>query len=171
MEKQIIDGIIFRRYPNSNRSELKNYFISSATELTGYKTKRLHRYIWEKYYGEIPKGFHIHHKDYNTTNNDISNLQLVSPKEHNIEHYYKMLPKWKEQGKKIIELASRWSKTPEGKKFRKEQGIKNAVYFPRYEITRNCDQCGKEYIAKTTFGKFCHNNCKAKALRKRRSLC
>ena len=170
MEKQLVDGIIFRRYPESERSVHKNYFSSSPEKCFGYKTKRLHRYIWEKYNGEIPKGFHIHHKDGNPLNNSLDNLECLSSKEHNKKHYDEMLPKWRDNIKKTIQKASDWSKTPEGKKRRTEIGKQNAKYFPRYKIERNCDQCGKEYIAKTKFGKFCHNNCKAKALRKRRSI-
>ena len=148
MEKQVIDGIIFRRYPNSERSESRNYFVSSAEKCFGNKTKRLHRYIWEKHNGEIPKGMHIHHIDGNTTNNHISNLKLVSPKEHNKEHYAEMLPKWRENIKKTIQRASEWSKTEEGRNFRHEMGVKNSKYFPRYKIERNCNQCGKTYISK-----------------------
>ena len=43
----------------------------------------LHRLVWEKHHGKrVPKGYHIHHKDKNKTNNDISNLQLISASEH-----------------------------------------------------------------------------------------
>ncbi len=171
MEKQVVDGIIFRRYPDSKRSELKNYFVSSATKLFSGKTKRLHRYLWEKHNGPIPKGWHIHHKDGNYLNNNLSNLELVSPKEHIYKHYQANLPGWREGIKKAIARASEWSHTREGQIFRHNQGKNNAKYLPRYQIKRNCDWCGKEYVAKTNFGKFCHNNCKAKALRKRRSIC
>lgn len=42
----------------------------------------LHRLAWEKHHGKVPKGYHIHHKDGNKTNNDINNLQLISASEH-----------------------------------------------------------------------------------------
>lgn len=45
-----------------------------------------HRLVWEKYYGKIPDGYQIHHIDFNKTNNDISNLQLVTPLEHKRIH-------------------------------------------------------------------------------------
>ena len=35
--------------------------------------RRLHRAIWKSYNGEIPKGYHIHHKDHNKENNDNNN--------------------------------------------------------------------------------------------------
>lgn len=46
----------------------------------------LHNYIWENQNGKIPNGYEIHHKDFNKINNDISNLQLVTPSEHTKIH-------------------------------------------------------------------------------------
>ena len=45
-----------------------------------------HCLVWEKYFGEIPEGMQIHHIDGDKTNNDISNLQLVTPLEHKRIH-------------------------------------------------------------------------------------
>lgn len=41
-----------------------------------------YRNIYEKHYGPIPDGYHIHHRDGNHLNNKIENLQCVSPQEH-----------------------------------------------------------------------------------------
>ena len=50
---------------------------------TAKNRKRLvHRVIWEKYHGEIPKGYIIHHRDKNKQNNNIKNLELVFYKNH-----------------------------------------------------------------------------------------
>ena len=46
----------------------------------------LHRLVWESFVGEIPKGCIIHHKDGNKQNNRLSNLQLVTTKEHHDIH-------------------------------------------------------------------------------------
>lgn len=49
--------------------------------------KPLHHLVWEKHYGKkVPKGYQIHHKDKNKTNNDINNLQLISASEHTRLH-------------------------------------------------------------------------------------
>lgn len=45
------------------------------------KRKRRPRAIYEKYYGKIPKGYVIFHKDQNKDNDDISNLEAISRKE------------------------------------------------------------------------------------------
>ncbi len=36
-----------------------------------------HRYIWEKHYGKIPKGYEIHHKNGIKHDNRISNLEII----------------------------------------------------------------------------------------------
>ena len=46
----------------------------------------IHRLVWETFVGEIPKGYIIHHKDGNRQNNCLSNLQLVTSKEHHDIH-------------------------------------------------------------------------------------
>lgn len=58
------------------------YYISSSKQ--GFNNKLLHRLVFEYFYGEIPKCFHIHHKDGNCANNCILNLQLLHHSEHSI---------------------------------------------------------------------------------------
>ena len=41
-----------------------------------------HRWIWTQFNGNIPKGYDIDHIDFNTSNNNINNLQLVTRTEH-----------------------------------------------------------------------------------------
>lgn len=45
-----------------------------------------HCLVWEAHHGKIPEGMQIHHKDFDKTNNNIENLQLVSPVEHKRLH-------------------------------------------------------------------------------------
>ena len=45
-----------------------------------------HCIVWENYNGKIPLGMQIHHKDFNKENNEIANLQLVTPLEHKRLH-------------------------------------------------------------------------------------
>jgi len=48
----------------------------------------LYHYIYCYYNNleKIPKGYIVHHMDYDTKNNDISNLQLVTKSEHSTIH-------------------------------------------------------------------------------------
>ena len=63
-----------------------------------YHSKTLHRLIWEKHNGGIPKGYQVHHIDGNKLNNDISNLQLLSAEEHTTFHMEKDNPN---KGRKV----------------------------------------------------------------------
>lgn len=42
--------------------------------------------VWEKHHGPIPKGKLIHHKDRDTLNDAIDNLELLTRAEHLAEH-------------------------------------------------------------------------------------
>lgn len=48
--------------------------------------RSLHREIYREAHGEIPAGYHIHHKDYNPSNNALENLECLTPKEHMARH-------------------------------------------------------------------------------------
>lgn len=43
---------------------------------------QVHRIIWESFNGEIPDGYDIDHKDRNTSNNSISNLEPLTHREN-----------------------------------------------------------------------------------------
>ena len=50
------------------RDNKTGYYLNSTIR------KRLHRYVWEFYNGDIEKGFDIHHKDLNKELEKISKL-------------------------------------------------------------------------------------------------
>lgn len=47
----------------------------------------IYRRIYTQHFGPIPKGYHIHHKDGNHSNNDPLNLVAITAKEHYDIHY------------------------------------------------------------------------------------
>ena len=52
-----------------------------------FKTKGYYaRKEYKKVYGEIPKGYHVHHKDKNRDNNSPDNIEALPPKEHFKRH-------------------------------------------------------------------------------------
>lgn len=53
------------------------------------KQVRVHRFVYECYNGVIPDGLIINHRDGNKQNNNIDNLELVTPKQ-NTQHAYKL---------------------------------------------------------------------------------
>lgn len=50
------------------------------------QSQHVHRLVWIKHNGEIPKGYVVHHKDENKLNWDIENLELISRSEHLKRH-------------------------------------------------------------------------------------
>ena len=65
---------------NANFNKNNGYY-----KLTGNKGL-LHRWIFERYFGPIPEGYVIHHKDGNKLNNCIFNLQLMKDSDHKSFH-------------------------------------------------------------------------------------
>ena len=162
-EKIIFDGYTYRRYPRSKRRSDKVYF--QRIDSDG-KPKRLHIAIYEHYKGPVPEGYHIHHKDGNPLNNDISNLEAVVGSAHLSAHSVVFHQSNKEQVKRHLEgirvKASEWHRSEEGKKWHRQNPPK-LVY-----ATYICEQCGSEYTApKKRTNRFCSNKCKARALRAR----
>jgi hypothetical protein len=152
----------------------KTYYLYDNERYFSRGTNRLHRVVWEYHNGFIPKGYHIHHVDGDTTNNNISNLQLMEQSKHLSFEGKKRIKEnrewfWKEFHSKGIEAAKEWQKTEESKKL-KSKNSKQAWENGKYKTTTMiCEVCGKEYETyKPKKSKYCHQNCKAKALRKRR---
>lgn len=56
------------------------YLITPTHEL-------VHRLVYKTFVGEIPPGYHIHHKDHNKQNNAVDNLELIDPVEHQHLHH------------------------------------------------------------------------------------
>lgn len=149
------------------RDEKTGYYLNSTLR------KRLHRYVYEKEIGTLPKGrgFNIHHKDGDKKNNDISNLELMTNSKHQKEHGEK---KAKENPdffvnfqKKGIAAAPEWHRSKEGRKWHAEHYENNIKNIMQETEIRNCLNCNKEFEAKKHFkGKYCTNSCKTKYRRK-----
>ena len=63
----------------------KGYY-AITTRKEGNYGRLLHRLIFEDFYGPIPNGCEIHHKDENRINNCIMNLQCLTKTQHNRLH-------------------------------------------------------------------------------------
>jgi len=94
----------------------------------------MHRHIWEQYHGKIPTGKVIHHKDGNKKNNEISNLECLTYKEHNSLH------------SKDRQVWNRGISAKTNKKWRdtiKKAHKSRAIHFiPIFEETYNLKQEG-----------------------------
>ena len=157
------DGHRWNRYPDSERRSDRVYFKRSIKGGTAW----LHREIWKSAYGEIPKGFHIHHKDGNTLNNSLDNLVCLSVKEHRHEHplvgeqYEKQLVHLEE----IREKTKAWHASPEGIEWHRKHAKEFHWGVPDLP-EKACEHCGKLFKPKTYHEKFCSNACKSAWRRK-----
>ncbi len=95
------------------------------SEKEGNNGKYLHRLIFERFYGEIPKDCVVHHKDNNSLNNCLMNLQLLTHSNHTSLHHTGL--KHSEETKKRI------SRVQKGKQLSDETKAKisenNAKYW------------------------------------------
>jgi hypothetical protein len=56
---------------------------------------KYHHYVWEQAYGKVPKGFVLHHINFDKLDNKLENLQLLPIREH-----YKLHGKMRKRNKK-----------------------------------------------------------------------
>ena len=134
---------------------------------------RLHRVVWEFHFGVIPDGNHVHHADGDRANNQIENLQCISYINHlSGEHGAESGIRGKKSIDKARLFASKWHGSEEGRKWHSQHYDKHIRPIMDKTVDAVCQHCGAAYqvnATKVNQGKFCGNNCKARALRKRRS--
>lgn len=156
---QYFNGVKF------TRDDHTGYYLNSSIK------KRMHRYVWEYYNGEVPEGYHIHHIDKDKSNNDISNLEAIPfsthAKMHSIEkaeiRREAMIENLKENA---LPKAVEWHKSDAGKQWHKEH-YERTKHKLHPKETMVCDMCGKEYTGKVSAeNRFCSNNCKSAWRRK-----
>ena len=154
---QYFDGTKF------TRDEKTGYYQNSTIH------KRMHTYVWEYYNGKVPKNYEVHHKDFDRSNNDITNLQLLSKSAHRKLHAELLTQDerdWKRNNMNTVARpkAIEWHKSGEGRNWHKQQ----------YEHTKDllhkktefvCLNCGKVFVGEHN-SKYCCNNCKSAYYRK-----
>src|SRR6478609_3981300 len=152
LPQQEFNGKIYKLYPGQRH----------------YRTpqKCMHTAVWEYHFSKVPKGFVVHHKDYNPANNDISNLELISKGDHNALHNYERIkdnPDWFERfNSSGIAAATKYYRSPEGRKYKSEQSKR--MWSERKPVKHTCQHCGSEYESiafKTT--NYCSKSCRGKA--------
>ena len=99
------------------RDEKTGYYLCHDSAGSG---RRLHRDVWEFYNCKIPKGYDVHHKDGDKSNNEISNLQLLTKKEHGEIHGRELSEEereWRRNNivEKALPAAVEWHGSKEGK--------------------------------------------------------
>jgi hypothetical protein len=129
------------------------------------KHRLLHRRVWSDHNGDIPEGHHIHHKDGNWRNNDISNLEAVLGIEHQRQHMLERLsdPEYREQNRKNLDKAilkaAEWHKSEAGLAWHKQHGERS--WENRLPEKCICKVCSKEFEGFFN-AEFCSKSCRQK---------
>jgi hypothetical protein len=130
------NGEVYRRYPAADKKNHQRYFQRVRDR------KALHRVVWEFFKGPIPPGHHIHHVNGDWSNNDISNLECLSPKEHGERHKGENIETYRENLRnKARPAASKWHGSEEGRKWHSEKAIKQWETAERKPVG-TCAGCG-----------------------------
>lgn len=142
MQAVVFDGIKYYK----QKSGYYRCAITAKRERENIE-RSLHRAVWIKYKGNIPKGYHIHHKDENKDNNNIENLELLSVSQHAKFHSKKNKLFWNtEKGvranRRGIKNAKKWHGTEDGKKWHSEHQIETVR---KHLIKEICKECGVEF--------------------------
>lgn len=145
------------------------YYLSSRPLVNGRRI-RLHRYVWLCEKGDIPDGFHVHHKDGNKDNNLIGNLALIPGGKHLKyhadkeirEHYDERVARFKEHAHPA---AAKWHGSKEGRRWHREQWELYMKPVIESRVVKNCVQCGEPYETSGVMrdsSMFCSKKCKAR---------
>nr|DAU37944.1 MAG TPA: homing endonuclease [Caudoviricetes sp.] len=145
------------------RDEKTGYYLNSTLRI------RMHRFVWLCEKGDIPKGYDIHHIDHDKSNNDISNLALVTKKQHSKLHYEELSVSEKQavidnMNNNARPKAIEWHKSEEGKKWHSEM-VKQAYADGRLgskKFVCTCKQCGKQFFSSKQTTKWCSGACASK---------
>jgi len=164
VERVQFNGRWYRRYPNARSESDRRYFARSCCAADGRRgVIRLHRDVWEFHHGPLPEGWHVHHIDENTLNNDVSNLCAMPGSEHLSQHGQsqspELLARRREHMARLRPLAAEWHRSEAGRVWHAQHG--KAVAAMRQPKPGTCEQCGKAYESKRPV-RFCGNNCKSK---------
>ena len=154
-----VDGIRFCK------DEKTGYYLNTVIH------KRLHRFVYERVYGEIPKGYEVHHIDHDKGNNEPDNLQLLTKIEHQHRHGEELTDEqrqWKRENIKANALPAAliWHGSAEGREWHRRH-YANTGAAMHSKVERICKQCGRTFEGTLSNANvFCGNNCKSAWRRK-----
>ena len=77
------------------------YLIFTIFNNSKGKSYYVHRYVYECFYGNIPKDKQVDHIDNNKINNNIKNLQLLTPKENINKSHSKKVKSYNTKKKEV----------------------------------------------------------------------
>lgn len=157
------DGTIYRLMGS------RRYYLSQSSSNAGRKrAKGLHVAVWESHHGvPVPPGWHVHHADGDTLNNDPENLVALPPGEHlAIARPIKDMERHKAHLDRVRPLASQWHASEEGRRWHSENARKSwARRKGQGSHQHTCEGCGKTYDAWRADARFCTAVCRNRYVR------
>jgi endogenous inhibitor of DNA gyrase (YacG/DUF329 family) len=138
----MVDGIEWWRYPNAKKRNHRVYF----SGYIGRRIELLHRHLWRREHGEIPKDCEVHHIDQNPLNNALENLECITKKQHRRIHAdcgAFSSPEQLAHLERIRDKAKVWHASDEGHEWHRQHGIE--VAKNRKPVTLTCSHCGKQF--------------------------
>lgn len=145
------------------------YYLATKNTRAG-KRERLHVYVWQRYNGKLPDGYHVHHIDGDKTHNDIDNLAAVSKRKHASFHGRE---RWEREPENMmknftakgVSTARTWHGSEAGRKWHSEHAKQTIQNMGKQEYV--CQNCGKKFFALPIGSekKYCSNACKSAARR------
>lgn len=151
------DGGLYRLWPNEK-------YLSRGGA-------KLHRRVWEVAFGPIPAKCHIHHRDGDTKNNALSNLECVPASEHLSLSWHQTKDSRGGFTETARAAATAWHKSDAGRLWHRRHAERAQSWTKWRREDKPCLQCGVTFSAiirkNGNEQKFCHPNCKAAYYRKR----
>lgn len=122
---------------------------------------RAHVWVWNQNHGEVPKGYHVHHRDEDKSNNSIENLTILTHIDHAKAHMTEDRVAFCRQNlNKIRPMTKAWHASEEGREWHTQHGIDGWNNRKPIEIT--CKVCSERFTTKAYHKDFCSNKCKSK---------
>lgn len=165
-QRVVYNGIVFTRYPDSDRRHHRVYFWPTKTQRER-GVGALHVEIYKSEIGPIPAGWHVHHRNGDSLDNRSENLEVLPPDEH-AAHHASLNGGWgrqdEEHMERLRELAKAWHSSPEGRAWHSENG-KRAWEGREKQEAGNCFGCGepvRSYFPERNGRRWCSRACIAK---------
>lgn len=126
----------------------------------------MHRYVYEYYFGSIPKGHHVHHKNGLKWDNTKDNLELIEKRKHASMHGNNPSQEIVDFRKKNMDkqrpLTKAWHASEEGHEWHRKHAIEcKKKGWSRAMVEITCCECGAKVI-RMEGTKFCCPAHKAK---------
>jgi hypothetical protein len=158
-------GRVWRRYPESKRRNHRVYFQCHAS---AGSPLWLHQEVWKAAHGEIPDGYEIHHKDDDSLNNALDNLDCIPLAEHRKRHSGRCSDKMRSHLDAVRPLAAAWHGSEAGHAWHSEHAVKVAA--ERRPSVRSCKVCGADFASVHAYATFCSQACRDRGRPARRKL-